>query len=253
MRNRRWRRGLLAGAFVLVLAGCGAGDPGPLADAERAMAELDAGHIDFALSARTGAGEPARPVGFRMQGPFSVEEGQEFPTFDLRYTNLLGGDQSVVQIVSDGTAVSVLHDGARTPVPPQQARLLRLGSGDGGFTDLGVSGWLEDPVVEERADGSRRVTGRVDAADLLSDLVRISGQATGSDAIGGLDSDSARRLGKLVRRSEFVAELDAGHLPRDLRAVVDFGGQLPDALRSALGPYASPRLEVTLAVRPAQH
>ena len=253
MRNHRWWRGLVAGAFVLALAGCGGADPGPLADAERAMAELDAGHLDFALTARTGDGEPTRPVGFRMQGPFSVKEDREFPTFDLRCTNLLGGDQSVVQIVSDGNAVHVLHDGARTPVPPQQARLLRLGSGDGGFTDLGVAGWLEDPVVEERADGSRRVTGRVDAADLLSDLVRISGQATGSDAIAGLDSDSARRLGKLVRQSEFAAELDPGHLPRDLRAVVDFGGQLPAELRTALGPYASPRLEVTLTVRPAEH
>jgi len=251
MRGRRWPA-LAAGALVILLAGCGAGDPGPLSDAERAMAELDAGRIDFALAATAGGGE-AGPVGFRMEGPFSLDQDREFPAFDLRYTSLLGDGERVIQIVSDGNAVHVVHDGARTAVPPQQARLLRLGKGDGGFTDLGVAGWLEDPVVEERADGSRRVTGRVNAADLLSDLVRISGQATGSGAIGALDGDSARRLGRLVRQSEFVAELDRRDLPRDLRAVVDFGGRLPDELRAALGPYASPRLEVTVAVQPAEH
>jgi hypothetical protein len=34
---------------------------------------------------------------------------------------------------------------------------------------------------------------------------------------------------------------------------VDFGRDLPPELRAALGPYASPRLEVTLAVQPTPH
>ena len=135
----------------------------------------------------------------------------------------------------------------------EQARFLRLGKGNGGFTDLGVSGWVQDAVVVDRPDGSRLVTGAIDVGDLLSDLARISGQAAGAGTGEELDDESAGRLQRLVRSSEFTAELDRAGLPRNLRALVDFGRDLPPELRAALGPYASPRLEVTLAVEPTAH
>ena len=105
----------------------------------------------------------------------------------------------------------------------------------------------------ERPDGTRRVTGRVDVADLLSDLARINAQAAGTEAGESLDGDRARRLDRLARKSEFTAEPDANNLPRQLRAVLDFGPELPADLRAALGPYAAPRLEVSLSVAPTEH
>ena len=238
----------LAALLAVALVACG-NDAGPLAKAERAMATLDAGRIDFALTAGT-AGE--KPVGFRMQGPFAFEDGLEFPTFDLRSTSLLGAETIETRLMSDGASVYVMDNGTKVRVPSERASLLRLGNGGGGFADLGVGGWVDDPSVEERSNGSRVITGTVNAADLLSDLARISGQVAGRNSTG-LDRDSASRIARLVRHSEFRAELDRTDLPRRLHAVVDFGRELPAALRQSLGPYASPRLEVNLEMQPADH
>jgi hypothetical protein len=258
MRNRRLLLGGMAAVltFTVALVACGRSGANPLSDTERAMAELDAGRIDLSLVATTtapGDGTPARPVGFRVQGPFAIENGAKYPTLDVRYTTLLGEEERVTQVVSDGEAVHVIHGGARTTVPPAQARFLRLGKRGAGFTDLGVAGWVNDPTVVERPDGTRIITGAVDVADVLSDLARISGQIGGLGDVDALDRDGARRLQRLVRHSDFTAELDRAGFPRNLQAVVDFGREVPAELRAALGPYASPRLEVTLAVEPADH
>lgn len=254
MARRHLRLGASVGLLVVAaaLAGCGRAHADPLSRTEAAMAALDAGHIEFALSA-TADSDARRLVGFRMRGPFAIEEDRRYPTIDMRYTTLLGDSERDLRIVSDGHAIHLVQDGARTEVSAEQARFLRLGKGDRGFTDLGVSGWVEDAAVMERHDGSRLVTGTIDVGDLLSDLARISGQAAGATTGDTLDGDSARRLQRLVRSSEFTAELDRAGLPRNLRAVVDFGRDLPPELRAALGPYASPRLEVTLAVQPTPH
>ena len=253
MRCRLLRHyGLVGLLAATALAGCGRGDSGPLRETDRAMAALDAGQLDFALAA-TANSEAARPVGFRMQGAFASEENRKYPTLDMRYTTLLGDAQRITRVVSDGHTIHVIQDGAKTEVSPDQARLLQLGRGQRGFTDLGVSGWAKETTVVERPDGTRLVTGSVDVADLLSDLTRVSAQTGGGGTSGRLDRDSARRLQRLVRNSEFTAELDRAGLPRTLRAVVDFGRDLPAELRTALGSYASPRFEVTLAVDAAEH
>lgn len=252
-RTRRSSRPACVLLMVGALAACGYGDTAPLADTDRAVAALDAGRIDLTLAATTTAdANAAKPVGFRIQGPFAIEQGRDYPTLDLRYTTLLGTDERVTRVVSDGHTVHVIHDGVRTEVPPRESQGLRLGSGKGGFTDLGLAGWVENPVVVDRPDDTRLVTGTVDVADLLSDLARISGQVAGAGDAEELAGDAARRVRRLVRHSEFTAEVDRAGLPRNLRAVVEFGGDLPPELRAALGPYASPRLEVTLSVGPAE-
>lgn len=259
---RRARLAAFGGAAALVLAlavaGCGRGvqgAAGPLADTDRAMAELDAARIDLAVMAtKADDPNPENPVGFRMEGAYSYESDGPFPQLDLRYTSLLGVRQQAVRIVSDGHRVELVHDsGARTPVPPRQAELLRLGGGDGGVAGLGVAGWVEDAAAVGRPDGTRLVTGRVDVADLLSDLARVNAQAAGTAVGESLDGERSRHLDRLARQSGFTAELDQNGLPRQLRAVLDFGPALPAELRSALGPYASPRLEVSLSVQPTEY
>ncbi|HKY75280.1 MAG TPA: hypothetical protein VJS45_04010 [Acidimicrobiia bacterium] len=254
MGNRNLLLGGIAALLTITLTSvaCGRAGANPLSDTERAMAKLDAGRIDLSLAAKAAGGAHARPVGFRMQGTFAIEDGAKYPTLDMRYTSFLGDEERVTQIVSDGQAVHVIHDGARTTVPPAQARFLRIGKTGRGFSDLGFAGWVENPAVVERPDDTRTVTGTVDVADLFSDLARISGQIAGLD-VDKLDGEGGRRLQRLVRHSEFTAELDPAGLPRNMRALVDFGRDVPAELRSALGPYASPRLEVTLSVEPAEH
>lgn len=254
MRSGRLALRLGAVALGLALVGCGREATGPLADTDRAMAKLDAARIDLAVMATTaGDSDSENPVGFRMEGPFSHDGDRPFPELDLRYTSLLGATRQTVRIVSDGERIELVHDsGTRTPVPPEQAKSLRLGRGDGGIADLGIAGWVEEAAVVERPDGTRLVTGRVAVADLLSDLARISAQTGGPEAGKSLDGDAARRLERLARNSDFTAELDRENLPRQLHAVLDFGPELPPELRAALGPYASPRFEVSLSVVPTE-
>ena len=246
----QWRAlGVLAltGALVSSLPACG-GDDSPLAAADKAMAELEAGRMDLQLSATAGTDEPTGPVGFRMEGPFSTA-GADLPVLDLRYTSLLGGEELVRRVVSTGEAMFVVTDDKVTEIPTEDAGRLRLGDGGGGIGDLGIEGWARDAKVEKRDDGTRVVTGTVDVADMLSDLARIGEQVGGGEgATGDLDGEAARRLQKMARSTELSVEVGPDDLPRRLAAVVDFGGQVPEDLREALGPYASARLELTLAM-----
>ena len=242
-----WARlGAVLAAAVLV--GCGGGG-GPLDEAEDAMAELDAGRMALQLSATTTGDQPTGPVGFRMEGPFSLSGDGDLPVLDLRYTRLAGGKEDVIQVVSTGEAAYVVAGGKVTEVPEEEAGALRLGGSDGGFADLGISGWVEDPEVKERADGSAVVTGRADVADLLSDLARIGAQVGGGgQGPAPLGGDAARRLARLARSSRVAVEVAEDDLPRSVKATVDFGARVPDELRTALGPYAAPRLELTLTL-----
>ena len=244
------RRALVALAIAAAAAGggaCGGGEGGPLEDAEEAMAGLDAGRLHLQLASTAGIDDATGPVGFRMEGPFSMGEGT-LPVLDLRYTRLLGDRESVIQVVSTGEAAFVVADGKTVEVPPEEAAGLRLGDGDGGIADLGIAGWVRDPEVEDRGGGVRVVRGTVDVADLLSDLARIGAQAGGGGAGERLDGENAERLQRMARASDFVAELGRDDLPRSLRAVVDFAGAVPDELREALGPYAAARMELTLSL-----
>lgn len=247
--GRRLAAVVLAAVAGATLAACG-DDGGPLADADKAMAELHAGRLRVQLSATAGTDEATGPVGFRMEGPFSTADG-ELPVLDLRYTSLLGDDEAVTRVVSTGEAVYVVADGEVTEVPPEDAGALRLGDGGGGVADLGIAGWVRDPKVETRDDGSRTVTGTVDVADWLSDLARI-GEQVGGGAGGDrrLDDEATERLQGLARSSRLTAELGPDDLPRSLRTVVDFAGRVPEELRQALGPYAAARIELTLSLEP---
>lgn len=211
------------------------------------MAELDAGRMDLQLSATAGDQTPTGPVGFRMEGPFSFTGGGPLPVLDLRYTRLLGGERGVVRVVSTGQELFVVDGGEVRQVPEDAAARLRLGDRGGGFADLGVAGWVREPRVEEGAGGGRVVRGTVDVGDLLSDLARLAGQVGGVDS-EPLDDEAAQRLDRLARASEATVELGDDDLPRSVRAVVDFGGTVPDDLRRALGQYAAARLELTVAL-----
>lgn len=253
MRPAERSRALIAGSLLMVagLVACGDGDGarGPLADADRAMAELDEGQVVLQLSATAGTDDPAGPVGFRMEGPFSFAGGGALPVLDLRYTRLLGDDKQVSQVLSTGEAMYVVVDGRVAEIPSEATGGLRLGEGDGGFTDLGIAGWVDKPVVSEAGeDGSRMVSGEVDVADLLSDLARVGAQVGIGLEDGDVPADAARRLRRQVRHSKIVVELGKDDLPRALHATVDFGGDVSPELRDALGPYASTRIELTLAM-----
>ena len=236
------RRALLVAVVALAACGGDDGGDGPLAGAERAMADLDAGRIDLQLSASAGGDEPTGPVGFRVVGPFSFD-GEGNAVLDLEYTRLLGSEEAVTQVVSTGDAVYVVTEGDVVEVPAEQASALRLGDGSGGIADLGVAGWVREPSV---VDGT--VTGEVDVADFLTDLARVGAQVSGDVDVAPLEGDAAERLAALAQSSEAEIVLGDDDLPSSIRIVVDFGSEVPPELQDALGPYASARLELSVAL-----
>ena len=234
------RRVMVASVLLLAACGGGGGDGDVLADAEEHLAGLTEAAIDLELSAST---EGSGPVGFRLAGSFSFESDGELPVLDLTYTRLLGGDEESVEVVSDGTTVTV--DGVE--VPERQVGTLRLGKGEvAGLEELDLADWVEDPRAEE--DGATTtVTGELDGAAVLRDLNRISAEVAGAEGIAELDDDAAARLEERITESsiEVVTEGD-DHRFRSLEAVLDFGTEVPEGLEDALGPYAAPRLELRL-------
>ena len=242
--SRHGRMELAIAVFVAFsVAGCGS-DPGPLDKAEDAMAELDAGRMALAFQASAGSEQPTAPVGFRVEGPFSYRGKGKLPLLDMRYTVVSGGEERVTRVVSTGEAVFVVNGDEVTEVPADQLSGLRLGKGDGGAADLGIAGWVRDAKEERRPDGTRVVSGTADVADLLSDLARISRQAGAAGQ--ELSEDAAQRLNDLARSSAVSVELGEDDLPRVVRAVLDFGANVPEALADALGPYAAARMELTI-------
>ena len=230
---------------ALAVTACGGDEDDPLADAERAMAELDAGRIELQLAATAGADDPAGPVGFRVEGPFSYSGDGELAVVDLSYTQLLGEQQLTTRVVSTGSAAYVVDGDEVIELAGDDTAPLRLGDGNGGVTDLGIGGWIRDPQVSESDDG-RTITGEVAVADFLADLARVGAQVAGDPDLAALDDDTATRLDGLAQSSEAAVVLGDDDLPQSVRLVVDFGGDVPPELTEALGPYASTRLELTM-------
>jgi len=227
----------LAGA--LVLASCGGGDPSTFAAAEEAMAELEAGDLVLELTATSPEGQP---VGFRMEGPYSLAADGELPVFDVTYTQLLGEVTIETQIVSTGESAYVVADAEVTQIEGANAEALRMGEGEG-FTGLGIDGWVVDPQEDERGDDTV-VTGRVDVADLFGDLSRILSQASGGGELAAPEGEDADRLRELVRESRAEVVVGEDDLPRTIDLTVDFGGDVPDELVESLGPFAAATFEL---------
>ncbi len=147
------------------------------------MAKLKAATIDLRLAASAGSGERASgPVGFRLEGPFAMSSDHDLAVFDLTYTRLLGSNSRTNEVRSTGDAAFVTSGGKVYRVPDDELAPLRVSEeAKGGFGDLGIAGWVTDAKVRsgERVDGERTqvITGKVNVADLLSDLAAHRGTA----------------------------------------------------------------------------
>lgn len=239
---------------AVALGGCGE-QATTLERADRALGELERAEIRVALRASAGQGKDTTdPVGFDIGGRFDVGSGTALPVVDLSYTRLLGPRREVIGVKSDGGRMVVVTDGVAVDVPPEQASRLRLSSDrPAGVGDLGVGGWVSEA---EEADGpavdgvpTRRITGPVDAADLMSDLAALAGQVSGQAGPRPLDREEAERVQSRLREGDVEILVDEDDLPRRVRATADFGAAVAPELQRALGPYAGVRMELTLEIR----
>jgi hypothetical protein len=216
---------------LLVVAACGSDDDTTLGRAERAMARAREGSLGFELTAGR--------VGFSVAGSFSPSDG-ELPVFDFTYTEHLADGDDVATIASDGDTVTVHADGDVRVLSAGDAGALR--GGVEGFADLGIASWVDDPRADASGD-TVVVTGTVDVADLLQDVVRLVTQVNAEGDIEPLDDAAADRLAELARVSRIEVVIEDG-VPRSVDADVGFGRAVPDELVDALGPYAAAELEV---------
>lgn len=251
-------------ALVVALAGaCGSEPIDPVDRAERSLRDLQSGDISLELTATPDGGEP---VGFVVEGPFSVRgDAGDLVVARLRYRQLLGAETIESTLISTGERAWLQTSEGTTSLSADQADALRLAE-DGktkpaGLGSLDLSEWVIDPQTDDgpRIDGedTRRVRGRLDASSFIADLAAIAagtaGIEAGADARTSASSDGQkdgqRALQRLVETSSVEILLaKADDAVRRIEAQVRFTGDVPAEVRKALGPYAAVDLRLELRI-----
>ena len=89
-------------------------------------------------------------------------------------------------------------------------------------------------MLEPKADGENRVTGRLNLVEVINDLVDIA-RAFGGSTLSRLDSDDARRIAEATDESSFELVRGGDGLLRRLALEADLGFDVPEDLQDALG------------------
>ncbi|HEX7166303.1 MAG TPA: hypothetical protein VF230_04910 [Acidimicrobiales bacterium] len=256
MTRRAAAVALVIAAFGSAAGACGddgAAENDALSATDGTLDDITSAAIDmeFAAHAMEGDEESTGPVGFRLSGPFSFEEGGTYPVLRLEYTRLAGADEELVVVTSTGEKVFVQRDGRADEVDASDLSGLRLGDGDGGsgLGQLELAEWVENPKTARDGDADV-VTGEVDVAAAFADIGALASELGVADAerLRDLDEADRERLRKLVRDSEVT--VTTGRDDRMLRSLdlrVDLAAGSEDD-RRALGSLLGARIRMTLAL-----
>lgn len=258
MRGRR----AAAVACVLALgAACGGGSPTEGEKVMKATAsklgEIRSGVLQFRLTAGAAGVQENPEVGFELSGPFALAEPGALPVTQIDYTRIAGEARTTTQLVSTGSRAFVVLDGTAYQLPFDQTERLRApreaSEGDG-FGGLRIDEWVEDPQVspgEVVADtATDRITGTVDVVRTLNDLFAF-GRTVGAAelAVPEISGEDAEQLREVTESA--TLELLTGKDDRLLRRLsvdIRLSAQVPDRVRTALGPIAAATIRLFLAV-----
>jgi hypothetical protein len=239
-----------------LLAGCGGGGGSSakhvLAQTADNLGKIRSGvlHLELVVTPRGTSGRG--PVGFRLNGPFSLGSPG---SFRIAYTQLAAARQATVTVISTGGHGYVVVRGKTYELPPAQTRLLRSATAQlrssGGLRSFGIGSWVRNPKV---SDGGRvggadtdRVTAALDVVNAANGLLSLA-RATGRPS-PELRGRSAKQLADAVRSSSF--ELYTGKKDRLLRRVrleADLGLDVPRNLRAVLGSLVGAKVRFLLGV-----
>ena len=259
-RGRRWPAAGLAGA-LLVGAACGGG---AATEAEKVTEEtasklgtIRSGVLQFRQVAGAAGEETPRDVGFELAGPFALPEPGALPVTQIDYTRIAGESRTTTQLVSTGSRAFVVLNGTAYQLPFEQTERLRAPSQppeDDGFGGLRIDRWIEDPQlapgepVEDTP--THRITGTVDVVRTLNDLFafgrRVGAAELAVPEITGDDADQLRRVTESATVELLTGADD--RLLRQLSVDIRLAAQVPDRVRTALGPVAAARIQLFLAV-----
>ena len=146
--------------------------------------------------------------------------------------------------MSTGDAVYVVTDGEVVEVPPEQASQLATRRRRRGVADLGIAGWIRDPQVEGTDRDRRGRRRRLPDRPRPHRRAQLGGGAEPASSTATPPSASTAWPVRAPPRSCSATTTCRA----SIHLVVDFGGEVPDELREALGPYASANLELTVAL-----
>lgn len=244
----------LVAGLCLALTGCATEPSDVVSETTSKLDELRSGHVDLSVTASTpDAGGEQAEAGFELTGSFQLPEEGALPVAEIEYTDLSSEDPVTQGFVSTGEAAFILVDGTAYEIPPDQADILRGGSeGEGLFEQLQVAEWIREPVLSEDEEHSGekvdRVTGELDVAQVMSDLV-LTAQRFGRSDLSPIDEAEAERLDNAVRSSRI--ELLTGAEDRLLRSLsisIEFALDESLDLDEVLGPLAGAVFELDLTI-----
>jgi hypothetical protein len=254
------RRG--TGCAVLLaaaaLSGCGGGG----GDAQKALAETAANlgkirsgvlHVELVVTPRGRMGQG--PIGFRLDGPFSLGSKGSSGVLRIAYTQLAATRRATVTVISTGGNGYVETGGQTYELPAAQAGALRAAAqqlrSSGGLGRFRIDDWIRDPKL---SDGGRvggadtdRVRAGLDVVHAANDLISLA-RASGQP-VPQLRGADAKQLAEAVRSSSF--ELYTGKKDRLLRRVrleADLGLTAPTELRTVLGSRVGAHVRFVLGV-----
>jgi hypothetical protein len=247
-------------AVVLVLSallvGCGGNGEAEevLSQTAANLDEIRSGTLHFNLRIEPRGGDDAQEFGFALDGPFSFGSAGALPVADIEYTQVVGDQSATVTVISTGARAYVRTNGSTYEMPPEQANELRSASGElrsEGLGEFAIDEWIEDPELHDGGEvggvETDQVTAELDVVAAVSDLLELV-RGLGQDA-PQLSQRDVERLADAVRSSRF--ELYTGkedRLLRRLEVEVDFGLEVPAALRGVLGSLVGARVLFELGV-----
>jgi hypothetical protein len=251
---------VLLAVATLGLAACGgdggegeAKDRDPVAAAQARLAEVDRATIDVRFVAAAGDGAtPGKDVGFALEGPFQLPDGDgDLPVAALTSTRLLGDREVQSRFVSTGKRAWVVTEQPAKVVELRGPQLdaLRGSTGGGGadLTALHLSKWFATRKTTSTND-TVTVTGTLDAPTAIADVLALSGGLVGDAP--AIEGDDADRLRALVRSSnvKLVTDRDDGTI-RTLHFDVHFAPEDQPKVAEVLPELAGVDLRLDLALR----
>ncbi len=241
----------IAAAAVILVAfgGCdafGISTAGPeevLQETAENMADLNSGELGLSLMATGGDPEAPAEVGFTLEGPFMLPEGEGLPVADLLYTRLQGEQRFESRFISTGEAAYIELDDTTYELPADRLVALQ-GSAEADaenlLAEVGIADWVVNPDLDEEApvegdDEVDRVRGQLDVVAAVNDLLTIAGRL-GASVPPPLEGDDAEQLENAVRDASIdVLTGSQDRIVRRLTIDIDFG---LDPAVPALAPLA---------------
>jgi hypothetical protein len=254
------RRLLVLLVLLPALAGCSLGGGGDaeevLGETAGNLAEIRSGTLDLRLIVAPRDGDE---FGFEVHGPFALADREgALPVLDVDYTQIVDGRRGTISLVSTGEEAFAVVDGQAYELDDAQTAELRAASGalggesgGGGLEELPIDDWVVDPKVEDGGEvgGAQTdlVSGDLDLVAATNGLIELArGFGRALPRIEGPNADLLRDSARETNFSVWTGEDD--RLLRRLLLEAEFGLEVPEALRAALGDLVGATITFELGV-----